>query len=157
MLPSTNSSSSGQSLVEVVVTTAIAMLILVALVGGATVAVRNIQYSRTRARAMELNRQATEWLRSERAKGWSEFLFNLNFEGANEVYYCLNSLSFTNPGHCESADLIDGVFKCEVNLAKETDPASPEIIDKVTVTVVTSWTDSQGEHREEVVTYLTRW
>ena len=44
MILNTNSSSSGQSLVEVVVTTAIAMLILVALVG-ATVAVRNIQYS----------------------------------------------------------------------------------------------------------------
>ena len=152
MILNTNSSSSGQSLVEVVVTTAIAMLILVALVGGATVAVRNIQYSRTRARAMELNRQATEWLRSERAKGWSEFLSKFN-----NGYYCLNSLSFTNPGRCESAELIDGVFKCEINLAKETDPVKPGIIDKVTVTVVTSWTDSQGEHREETVTYLTRW
>jgi len=154
MLPSTNSSSSGQSLVEVVVTTAIAMLILVALVGGATVSVRNIQYSRTRARAMELNRQATEWLRSERAKGWSEFLFNLNFRDGNEAYYCLNNaadLNFNNPGQCDPLDdLIDSTFKREAHVAKEG-------LDKVTVTVVTSWTDSQGEHREETVTYLTRW
>jgi len=153
MLPSTNSSSSGQSLVEVVVTTAIAMLILVALVGGATVAVRNIQYSRTRARAMELNRQATEWLRSERAKGWSEFLFNLNFGSANEVYYCLNStanLNFNNPGQCDPLDLIDSTFKRQVNVVKESQ-------DKIKLTLTTSWTDSQGKHREEVVTYLTRW
>ncbi len=154
MLPSTNSSSSGQSLVEVVVTTAIAMLILVALVAGATVAVRNIQYSRTRARAMELNRQATEWLRSERAKGWSEFMFNLNFGGNNEAYYCLNNttdFNFNNPGQCDSLDyLIDSTFKRQVNVVKESQ-------DKIKLTLTTSWTDSQGEHREEVVTYFTRW
>jgi len=153
MILNTNSSHSGQSLVEVVVTTAIAMLILVALVAGATVAVRNIQYSRTRARAMELNRQATEWLRSERAKGWSEFLFNLNFGVGNEAYYCLNNtadLNFNNPDRCDPPELIDSTFKREAHVAKEGS-------DKVTVTLTTSWTDSQGEHREEVVTYLTRW
>ncbi len=139
------SPSSGQSLVEVVVTTAIVMLILVALVAGATLAVRNIQYSRSREQAMELNRQATEWLRSERAKGWSEFLNK--FDNGN---YCLNNLSFSNPGHCEQGELVDNVFKRETHVVKEG-------LDKVTVTVTTSWTDSQGEHREEVVTYLTRW
>ena len=152
MLPSTNSSSSGQSLVEVVVTTAIAMLILVALVGGATVAVRNIQYSRTRARAMELNRQATEWLRSERAKGWSGFC-----DRFESITYCLNNLKFDNPGSCGDEDLVDNTFKREASFTKERNPSNPEVIDKVTVTVVTSWTDSQGEHREEVVTYLTKW
>ncbi|MDD5466131.1 MAG: hypothetical protein PHP73_07345 [Candidatus Omnitrophica bacterium] len=144
------SSSSGQSLVEVVVTTAIAMLILVALVGGATVAVRNIQYSRTRAQAMELNRQATEWLRSERAKSWSEFCDR--FESGTT--YCLNNFNFDNPGSCGPSD---NAFEREAIFIKERNPSNPEVIDKVTVTLTTSWTDSQGEHREEVVTYLTRW
>jgi type II secretory pathway pseudopilin PulG len=152
MILNTNSSSSGQSLVEVVVTTAIAMLILVALVGGATVAVRNIQYSRTRARAMELNRQATEWLRSERAKGWSGFCDK--FESST---YCLNNFNFDNPGSCGAGELVDNAFEREASFTKERNPSNPEVIDKVTVTLTTSWTDSQGEHREEVVTYLTRW
>jgi hypothetical protein len=156
MILNTNSSSSGQSLVEVVVTTAIAMLILVALVAGATVAVRNIQYSRTRARAMELNRQAAEWLRSERAKGWSEFCDRFEFESST---YCLNNLNFDNPGSCEAeaGELVDNAFEREASFTKERNPSNPEVIDKVTVTLTTSWTDSQGEHREEVVTYLTRW
>ena len=145
MILNTNSSSSGQSLVEVVVTTAIAMLILVALVAGATVAVRNTQYSRTRAQAMELNRQATEWLRSERAKSWSEF-WNKLADGV----YCLNNLDLGRHRNCSSDELIDSTFKREAHVVKEGS-------DKVTVTVVTSWTDSQGEHREETVTYLTRW
>ena len=145
MILNTSSSSSGQSLVEVVVTTAIAMLILVALVGGATVAVRNIQYSRTRARAMELNRQATEWLRSERAKGWSEF-WNKLADGV----YCLNNLDLGRHRGCNSNELIDSTFKREAYIVKEG-------ADKAAVTLTTSWTDSQGEHREEVVTYLTRW
>jgi len=139
------SSSSGQSLVEVVVTTAIATLILVALVGGATVAVRNIQYSRTRARAMELNRQAAEWLRSERAKSWSEF-WNKLADGV----YCLNNLDLGRHRNCNSNELIDSTFKRQVDVVKESQ-------DKIKLTLTTSWTDSQGEHREEVVTYLTRW
>ena len=145
MILNTNSSSSGQSLVEVVVTTAIAMLILVALVGGATVAVRNIQYSRTRARAMELNRQATEWLRSERAKSWSEFWNKLE-----DGVYCLNNLDLDRHRSCGSDELIDSTFKRQVDVFKESQ-------DKIKLTLTTSWTDSQGEHREEVVTYLTRW
>ena len=145
MLPSTNSSSSGQSLVEVVVTTAIAMLILVALVGGATVAVRNIQYSRTRARAMELNRQATEWLRSERAKSWLEFWNKLE-----DGVYCLNNLDFDRHRSCGPDELIDSTFERQVDVFKESQ-------DKIKLMLTTSWTDSQGEHREEVVTYFTRW
>ena len=139
-------SSSGQSLVEVMVTVTIAVLILVALVGGATVGVRNIQYSRSRARAMELNREATEWLRSERAKGWSAFLVSLG----SDDYYCLNSLSLDNPGHCEATELIDSFFKREVNIVKESE-------NKIIITVSTFWNDSQGDHREEVETYLTSW
>ncbi|MBP8590876.1 hypothetical protein KBI33_00180 [Candidatus Shapirobacteria bacterium] len=138
-------SSSGQSLVEVVVTVAIATLILVALVAGATVAVRNIQYSRNRARAVALNRQATEWLRSERAKGWSAFYSRLA-----EGNYCLNTLDLSRHRNCNSNELVDGVFKREANVAKEG-------LDKIIITVTTFWTDSQGEHREEVKTYLTRW
>jgi len=145
MILNTSSSSSGQSLVEVVVTTAIAMLILVALVAGATVAVRNIQYSRTQARAMELNRQVTEWLRSERAKGWSEF-WNKLADGV----YCLNNLDLDRHRNCSPNELIDSTFKRQVSVVKESQ-------DKIKLTLTTSWTDSQGEHREEVVTYLTRW
>jgi len=154
MIYNTNSSS-GQSLVEVVVTVAIAMLILVALVGGATVGVRNVQYSRSRARAMELNRQATEWLRSERAKGWSAFCSNLK-----DGTYCLKDLNFDNYGSCDSPGgplLIDNTFKREANINVIENGADLEKIDKVEITVTTYWVDSQGEHREEVETYLTRW
>jgi len=134
-------SRSGQSLVEVVVTTGIAMLVLAALVAGAVIAVRNSQFSRTKARAMQLSREATEWIRGEREKGWSEF-------ANNSGNYCLNILNFDTPGNCPTK--IDDQFTRQAVLVKESN-------EKVKVTITTSWEDSNGEHNEQVITYLTKW
>jgi len=134
-------SRSGQSLVEVVVVTGIVMLILVALVAGAMIAVRNSQFSRTKARAMQLSREATEWIRSKREESWSEFASH----GGN---YCLNDLNFNTPGNCPTK--IDDQFTRQAVLVKESS-------EKVKTTVTTSWTDSNGYHSEEVITYLTKW
>ena len=137
---------SGQSLVEVVVATGIAMLVLVALVAGATIAVRNSQFSRTKARAMQLNREATEWLRGERKNSWSEFLSKADDDGKT---FCFDSLSW-NDGSCSASEIIDSVFTREAILTKIDE-------NKIDIKITTSWTDSNGEHNEQVITYLTKW
>jgi len=136
-------SRSGQSLIEVVVATGIAMLILVALVAGAMTAVRNSQFSRTKARAMQLSQEAIEWIRGEREKGWSEFT-------DNSGTFCLDGLSFTKNRACSLSEKIFNQFTRQAVLVKESD-------EKIKVTITTSWTDSNGEHSEEIITYLTRW
>jgi len=141
-----NDRHSGQSLVEVVVVTGIVMLVLVALVAGAMMAVRNSQFSRARTRAMQLSREATEWIRSERREGWSEFA---NHSGT----FCLQGLEgldFTKNSDCSSSEKISNQFTRQAVLVKESN-------EKVKVTVTTSWEDSNGEHSEEVITYLTKW
>ena len=140
-------SRSGQSLVEVVVATGIAMLILAALVAGAVISVRNSQFSRTKARAMQLSREAAEWLRGERKGSWSEFT---NHGGK----YCLNILDFGTPGNCLTK--LDDQFTRQVVLTF-TDENNDGTDDKVEIKVTTSWTDSNGNHSEEVITYLTKW
>jgi len=140
---------SGQSLVEVVVVTGIVMLILVALVAGAMIAVRNSQFSRASTRAIQLSREATEWLRGERKNSWSELV---NHSGD----YCLESdlnfdISVNASGNCPTTyTIIDDQFTRKAALTKESS-------EKVKITVTTSWTDSNGEHNEQVITYLTKW
>jgi len=126
------------------------MLVLAALVAGAVIAVRNSQFSRTKARAMQLSRGATEWIRGEREKGWSEFANHASVGDGST--YCFNddlNLSW-NEGGCGSGELIDPAFKREAVLVKESS-------EKVKITVTTSWTDSNGYHNEQIITYLTKW
>ena len=140
---------SGQSLVEVVVATGIAMLVLVALVAGATIAVRNSQFSRTKARAMQLNREATEWLRGERKNSWSGF-------ANNSGTFCLDGLNFTKNRVCSSSEKISNQFTRQAILLF-TDEDSDGTNDKAEIKMITSWTDSSGNHSEEIITYLTKW
>ncbi len=136
-------SRSGQSLVEVIVATGMAMLILVALVVGGTVAMRNAQFSRTKARAMQLSREAMGWIQGEREKSWSEFIHN-------NGTFCLKELSFAKNGYCSASDKIDNQFTRQAVLTLENDK-------KMKVKVTTSWHDSHGDHSEEIITYLTKW
>ncbi len=135
----------GQSLIEAVVSLSVAGLIVVALVAAVVVAVRNVQFSRSETRAVELNRQAAEWLRAARKKSWSEFIDH------DEVIYCFNTLGFNNQGRCDSFHT-DGTFKYqrEVEFDKETEG-------KVKVTITTIWEDHRGSHSRKLVTYLTKW
>lgn len=139
--------NSGQSLVEVVVTLAIASLVIVALVFGATIGVRNVQFSRSQSRAMELNREASEWLRVEKRISWSSLWARGSASGTT---YCFNALNFDKQRGCYSNELIDSKFTRQGVLKQ------PES-DKLEITITTSWQDPSGLHNETITTYLTRY
>jgi len=144
-----NQKKSGQSLVEVVVSVAISALIIVALLIGAVIGIRNVQFSRNQSRAMELNREASEWLRAERKFSWSK-LWSRGSAGG--VTYCFSDLNFDLSSSCSSGDddKIDGKFIREGVLRQEDS-------DKLEVTIITSWQDPMGEHNETITTYLTKY
>lgn len=139
----------GQSLVEVVVSVAISALIIVALLIGAVIGIRNVQFSRNQSRAMELNREVSEWLRAERKFSWSQ-LWSRGSAGG--VTYCFKGLNFSKSSSCssEDEDKIDGKFTREGFLRQEDS-------DKLEVTIITSWQDPMGEHIETITTYLTKY
>jgi len=143
-LPATNCHSPGQSLVEMVVVVGIVMMVMVALVAGATIAVRNTHFSRNQSQAMQLSREVSEWLRGERERGWSQFVSHA------DATYCFNSLSWGNQGACGSSGLIGSIFTRQVTLTNQGN-------DKIEVKITTSWTDSNGKHKKEIITYFTKW
>lgn len=142
-----NRKKSGQSLVELVVAVSISALIIVALLIGAVVGVRNVQFSRNQSRAMELNREASEWLRTERRLGWSQ-LWNYGSEGGTT--YCFSDLNFGLPASCSEESKIDEKFIREGVLKQDG-------TDKLVITITTSWQDPMGEHKETITTYLTKY
>ena len=145
-----NRKSSGQSLVEVVVTLAIASLVVVALVFGATIGIRNVQFSRNQSRAMELNREASEWLRVEKRISWSQ-LWSKGSDGEGTTY-CFSGLNFNKKRGCYSDELIDSKFTRE-GVLKQLGSED----DKLEITITTNWEDASGDHNETITTYLTKY
>ncbi|KUK79542.1 MAG: transmembrane(s)proteins 13..35 [Microgenomates bacterium 39_7] len=147
-----NQKKSGQSLVEMVVAVSISALIIVALLIGAVIGTRNVQFSRNQSRAMELNRELSEWLRAEKKSGWSR-LWSYG-SGGEGITYCFSDLSFGQASSCSALDLegikIDGKFFREGVLKQEG-------VDKLKITITTSWQDPMGEHNETITTYLTKY
>jgi len=142
-----NRKNSGQSLVEVVVTLAIASLVIVALVFGATIGVRNVQFSRNQSRAMELGRDVSEWLRVEKRVSWSSLWGQGSESGTT---YCFSGLNFDKSRSCASGDLIDNQFTRQ-GVLKQIGS------DKLEITITTEWEDASGSHNEEITTYLTKY
>lgn len=142
-----NQKKTGQSLVELVVAVSISALIIVALLIGAVVGVRNVQFSRNQSRAMELNREASEWLRTERKLGWSQLWAWGSTSGTT---YCFEDLNFNKSGDCGNDDLIDSKFRRQGVLKQSGS-------DKLEITITTSWQDPMGEHNETITTYLTKY
>jgi len=138
-----NCFSLGQSLVEMIVVVGIVTVSLVALVRAAVVAVRNAQFARHQSQAIDLAREAAEWLRAERKKGFSQFA---SYADSN---YCFNNLDWNNTGSCGDDELVNGIFKREVSLTKESD-------DLIKVEITVSWQERGKTHSRTIETYLSK-
>lgn len=132
--------SLGQSLVEVLVAVGIVSLVLVAIVAGVTLAIKNASFSRNQTSATRYAQEAMEWLRNQRDQDWNAFVLRSG-------PFCLNSLSWKT-GTCSSFSL-GNIFKREAVLSG----SDPRIEVKVTV----SWQDAGGTHQSELVSYFTKW
>jgi len=137
----------GQSLVEMIVVVAIVTVSLVALVRAAVVAVRNAQFARHQSQAIDLAREAAEWLRGEREKSFSQFASRAGSSDGNR--YCFDGLNWDNSGPCSDDELVGDIFTREVVLKKESD-------DLITAEVIVSWQERGKIHSRAIETYFSK-
>lgn len=140
------SKNSGQSLIELLVALTLAMIVIVAVVGLATVSIKTSYFAKRETKAKRYAEEAMEWLREEKKKSWFNFS---NRAGTNGETYCLPDLSWPISSSGCSLATLEGIYKRDVTLEKSTDG-------KVNATVVVSWTDSAGTHETKLVSVFTR-
>lgn len=130
----------GQTLFELVVAIAVAVLVVTGIVAVVTVSVRNANFARDQAQATRYGQEAMEWLRQERNKDWATFRGR-----AASPKWCLKNLSWDTPVPCSSSDFISGTYFLRWAELAVSD-------DSVSALVRVSWTDSQGTHQSRVDT-----
>jgi len=130
----------GQSLVEVVVALAVAGLVILAIIAGVTVAIRNATFAKNQTLATKFAQEGMEWLRSQQDKDWAAFAVR-----AGQTF-CLNNLTWST-GSCPFA--LGGIFKRQAVLSG----SEPRLEVRVTV----SWQDTAGTHQSELTSYFSKW
>ena len=146
---------SGQSLFEIVVAIAMVALITVAIVGLATVSVRNSSFSEEKTSANFYTQEAIEWLRRYRdEQGWFYFsekvgiwcfptVSESDWEGNASSELCVS----TEPGdHIGSTVFLRNVTLSEGDLS-----------DTIDVDVDVYWEDSKGAHNAKISTTFSKW
>jgi|WetSurSiteA1Bulk_404760.scaffolds.fasta_scaffold00731_2 Tfp pilus assembly protein PilV len=145
----------GQSLFEVVVAISVITLIIVAMIILTTTSIRNNSYSRNKTVASRYSQEAIEWLRGQRDASWPTFYGKTS---TIPRYYCFKVSPLTptwpSAGLCGDSDYINSntIFKRQLTLTR--DPLNGDFI---IADVAVSWTDGQGEHKAESVTYFSDW
>ena len=146
---------SGQSLFEVVLSLAIATIIIVAMVALASLAIRNSNFSKNKTLATRHSQEATEWLRGERDTDFDAF-----FTRAANPLYCLKNLSWADAtiGVCTDGREIPGtLFKREVGFSRTTVLVGGLPKNVVGAEINVYWQDAQGVHEVKSVTDFTDW
>ena len=139
---------------ELVVAIGLVSLILLALVGLATVSVRNASYSRNQAAAARLGQEAIEWMRSERDRGWNDFVSQVSLNPVR----CIKTTDWDQDrvGKCQEGDQLNGMFYREAGFTTA-DINGDSFFDRVEVLVTVYWTDSRGYHEIKNSIYYTDW
>jgi len=142
---------------EVVFALALISLVSVAIVGLATVSIRNNISSRNSTSAKRYAQETMDWLRKVRdVRPWSEF-------SASTGTYCLPTLSevtavdgwsIGTQGECDSDEASD--YISETQLLREL-VLTTAGTDKILVDVTVSWSDSKGTHVSKLTTELAKW
>jgi Tfp pilus assembly protein PilV len=134
----------GQSLVEVLAAIAITSVVVVALLGLGSVAVRSATASRNRASATSYAQEGIEAVRSIRDRSFSAL------PSAGGSLYRLSKINgswfFTS-----GTETIENLFSRDVRIV------STGTSGKVQVVVNVTWTDNTGSHTVSLDTYLTNW
>lgn len=142
-------SSSGQTIIEVLVATTVVGIVLTGLVIGMTFSLRNAAAAKARSLATRYAQEANEVFRRERdLQGWEPF--SSTFQGGATRTYCLPALPETTtefrsltPADCSAGTYIQGTdFTREVEVRR----VSPS---EVEVSTTVSWPD--GSRTPEVV------
>lgn len=152
----------GQTLLEIIAVVAVIGLVLISLVRGLTLSLKNVQFTKERSAAENYAREVTEWLIYERDHNWDNIGSHLNT-------YCLISLAWpeepgssSHEGNCVSDDYISGtVYRREVVItdASGTPPPDPTPTPRpqAEIVVTISWDSPRGGETFSLTFNLARW
>jgi len=94
--PQSNFTNAGQSLIEVSVAATALIFVLVAVVSGLILSVRNTTFSKTQALATQQTQEGIEiFQRFRNELGWETFYQTINADGSNTTYCIMNDVSTT--------------------------------------------------------------
>lgn len=138
----------GQSLLEVIVALAVVLLVVLALVRAVVTAVRSSDFAKKSAQASSFAQEGMESMRAFRDASWTVFWAAAT--GVNR------DLSGSTPGgSCLTTPNLANTFIRCVKMEQITDPDPNK--NKVKTAVTVSWTDSNGTHKSEQISYFTKW
>lgn len=141
-------SQHGQSIIEILIATAIISVTLVAALALGTNSIKSSTYSRNLNQATKYSYEAVDYMRQLRhTQGWG------NISTLNLGVYCLNTipnLILPSSGSC-STPMTNEVFTRELKIE---DTSSDGII-KFKVT--TTWEEAGGTKKAEIKTIISRW
>jgi len=151
-------------MIELVVATSVVMLVLVAVVAGVAVAVRNTRFSKEKALSVRYTQESIEWLRSRRdLLGWNAFYGAINNDSSGgKAVYCVNSL----PSQLEEFEGMSSVGEgegCGLGLGENSEfrrylELTPSGGEQIQVESVVKWDAGQGDETEtRLKTSLRRW
>ena len=134
----------GQSLIEVVVALGVVLLVVIALVQAVTTSIKSADRAKKTAQAASYAQEGMENIRAYRDASWITFWGAAN--GSKR------DLSVSTPGApCPTNPNISGIpfIRC----VKMEQIAA----DKVKATVTVDWSDSNGTHTSQLISYFTKW
>lgn len=161
------SCNTGQSLVEVVVGLALAILVLGGLINAVVTSLRNSNFAKSQAEATKLAQQRMEWMRIKRDKeGWNSFpAISGGIAYVTGDCYSINSSSLllTKLSNCNTrASIGTTAFAETISISSINCAVSPAVdYCRKNVKVSVYWTDGTCQsaycHKSELISYLSRW
>jgi len=149
----------GQSLFEIILSLAIATLVIVVLVSLAANAVRNSTYAKNKTQATQSAQEATEWLRGQRDSSW-DLVYAKAAVNPPQVY-CLKTLSWSDATiglACADSQVVPGtIFKRELSFQRRTVLVGTDTKNIIDAEIRVYWSDSQGVHDVRSATSFTDW
>lgn len=158
------SAISGQTMIEMVVATGMVALVLVAIVSGIALSIRNSRFSKNKALAIRYAHEAVEKFRNYRDEvGWEPFIEEV-LEGSTDVDFCLPTMptsaievpNFT--GACAGEKITNTLGSTEfVRGAHLTVQNQSNPNDTVEMTVTVTWLEGSKTHSSVLVSRLNSW
>lgn len=156
-------SNKGQSLIELVVVVAVAVIVVSALTFAAIASLRNASFAKSQAQATKLAQEGLEKVRTLRNRDGpvdyiradlthtSKFsdLWSIIFTCPTNCYFFLNDAGVLMGGIATSFESIESNFKRLFQIEEDGFSSS-----RKKITVIVKWTDFSGEHESKLTTVL---
>lgn len=148
----------GSTLIEVLISIAVVVLVLITIVAGGTLVTKNRRFSSDQALSTKYSQEVAEWAKNMRnTMGWKAFYDTVTAKGSPAIV-CLPTLPATplefdglSPGACADDDVIvDTQYRRAVQFAV----LSPS---EIAVTGLVDWTDNDQDHQTRAEAILQEW